>query len=507
MDKVRKFLGVVWQQRFWVLVALGALLAVACWAVASGNLQKQFAANVSAIKGHHSSMDKLTGAPVHGNPDVNQKELAGAREVRNQVLRLWQGLYDHQREKVLTWPAVLGDEFLAYVAQKRFLQDISDPDLRDVYWTYIKNRFDALVDIVHAKKMAETDAAMGMGMGGGGEYGRGGGGFEGGGRGAMGGGDLSGLLADGQSPYEQEQDYLVQWLDQAAVRQKLTFPNRPSSLQIWVTQENLWVYETLLQVIANANEARGATRPDNAAIRAILALQLGAEAALASRMGGNIIMPAGAEGAEGGFGEPGMGPPGGMGMEGGRPGMGGPGGGYGEGGMEGGMGMRGGYGEQGGNADALLLTNRYLDATGQPVAATPESPPEELGVEFRRLPVRMQLLMDERWIPTVLVECANAALPIEITCLRVNAEKSGVGFEGAAGGGRYGGEGMGMGRGGGGGGMTDLGTSLPAGLATVEFQGVVYIYNPPKNEALAIPGDAAEEGADVAESQPAAVVR
>jgi hypothetical protein len=188
-----------------------------------------------------------------------------------------------------------------------------------------------------------------------------------------------------------------------------------------------------------------------------------------------------------------------------------------EGGLggEGGYGLRGPYGEGGeGNSDAMLLTNRYLDAEGQPVAATPESTPEELGVEFRRLPVRMELLMDERWIPTVLVECANAPLPIEVNCVRINGAKSGAGFEGAMGGGGYGrggGEGGGYGRGGGGmmmGGGAEI-SNMPAGLSLVELQGVVYIYNPPKADVLALPGDdvaaegAEEEGADVAGVEPA----
>src|SRR5690606_3048815 len=136
------------------------------------------------------------------------------------------------------------------------------------------------------------------------------------------------------------------------------------------------------------------------------------------------------------------------------------------------------------------------------------------GTEFRRLPVRLVLQMDERWLPKVLVECANASLPIEVQRLRINAEKSGVDKEGQAfelTGGATGGMGMGrgdmgmpmgrppamgmgrpMGREMGGMGMnSSLSAAEMANLATVEIQGVVYIYLPPDKSILAVPGDEA----------------
>ena len=42
-----------------------------------------------------------------------------------------------------------------------------------------------------------------------------------------------------------------QRLDQANLRQQLEFADVPTSRQIWVIQEDLWVYETLLRAIAN----------------------------------------------------------------------------------------------------------------------------------------------------------------------------------------------------------------------------------------------------------------
>ena len=66
-------------------------------------------------------------------------------------------------------------------------------------------------------------------------------------------------------------------------RRKIPFSQEPSARKVWVTQEDLWVYETLLKVIDDTNQERGATRPDNAAIRVIQTLEVGPAARSDSR--------------------------------------------------------------------------------------------------------------------------------------------------------------------------------------------------------------------------------
>ena len=179
---------------------------------------------------------------------------------------------------------------------------------------------------------------------------------------------------------EEDEDYLVDWLDQGELQSKLAFPKKPTTLQVWVTQEDLWVYETLLEVIKKTNEAKGAERPDNTAVRTIVQLEVGARAAGPST--GQILIPQASTGEEGMGGEFGgeYGGYGGYGGEfggeyGGYGGEGGEysrGGGYGgefggEYGGEYGGGGRGGYGgEGGGGGDGTLLVRRYLNAEGEP---------------------------------------------------------------------------------------------------------------------------------------------
>ena len=88
-------------------------------------------------------------------------------------------------------------------------------------------------------------------------------------------------------------------------------------------------------------------------------------------------------------------------------------------------------------------------------------------------------MMDQRWIPQLLIECANAALPIEVEQLRLNPEKSGAGLDSNSsrsyGGGQLE--------------MKSLGITEPdTNLADVEIRGIVYIYSKPNERVLQIPG-------------------
>jgi hypothetical protein len=423
------------------------------------------------IEGKFNEMQSIASKDVHGNEGVNAKERTEAVNIAGNVRALWQRLYDAQRKEVLYWPKLLGEQFLKEIESKKFDQPITN-DNRITYLNYIKNRFDALVEIVQAQKMPENQVGGGVGP-------------------------VGRMEAMPVMDPTLNQDYLVQWMDQPALQAKLTWTQTPTSRQIWVTQEDLWVYETLLKAIANTNKERGASRPDNSAIRVIVNLEVGQTAALASQVPGNILMAGGAAADQGGA----LGPEGGGSV--GRPAeFGGP---MGEGGAS------------AASIDDMLLQSRYVDAEGKPIADTAAA--TAAGAEYRRLPVRMVFMMEQKWIPRILVQCANAPLPIEVKRLRINPEESGAGFDvsalsgpgaGAAGPGMYGGRGeasamgrpMGMGgpgmyggRGGEGrgmmGGMSSM--SMPTGpemkgLVQVEIQGWVYIFNPPDTTVLTVPG-------------------
>jgi len=455
MDKIRVLLNRAVKHHFWLLSALVVLIGLGCWFQASSSLSKLYAANKTKIKQEFTSQKGLRDKVFHPNEQVNKEQRKQIEQQAGEVTKLWQQLYAVQQDAVLTWPKQLGPRFQRNITQLKFGNDIH-PDMRDTYLNYAKNHFQELPQTVKALELPEgsrTRSVMGRGMG----------------QQIIDIAQIEQMLSASQlgrsgpnnkNNQEQEDppklDFLVYWVDQDMVRDRLTFNARPSAMQIWVTQEDLWVYTTMLQVIANTNKAAGSTRFSNAAVRVIDSLEVGRAAARESRTKGRILVPV-QQGRGDAFGEEGMagGYGGGYGME-GDPGEaggaggdrdmdGGYGGGFGmEGGNGGGFGMEGGYGggfgmegdfggmggafakggPEGGDENAQLLSFRYVDAEKQPIAIQGDWNPSLVGVEYKRLPIRMKLQMDQRWLYFLIAECANAPLQIEVQEVRVNPIQS-----------------------------------------------------------------------------------
>jgi hypothetical protein len=526
MDQLRTILAWLKRQHFWVLSVLVALIAIGCWWSASRTLSSELAKNMQDIEGEFNSLKQTRGKPFLPNQQVIDKQ---KEEIKNQakgVEATWKKLYERQREKVLEWPEDLKPETREKVEKLKF-GDEMDRDMLNDYQNYARGYFPQLPAIVDAP-IIETSTAGG--------YGEGRGAYSGG-RDGYGGGYGAGGLVPGVD--EPQQDFICEWLNQGEVREALIFRTRPSSIRVWVTQEDLWVYKTLLNVIARTNEAAGATRQSNAAVRVIYALEVGKAAAAMNRATGRVYMPAAAApGPEAMYGEAG-GAPGAEGERGAYPGYGGQPGEAGSMDMERGRMGGEGYGATSGpmspeQEKSFLLSYRYLDAEGKPVAlgggggdasmtmdpamsdpATPATPVDltAFGVEYKRLPVRMTLQMDQRWLTHLISECANQPLQVEVQEVRINPSDistsgGGGGLAGGGGyGGGYGGErgayGGGYGGGGGGGGRGyDAGGAGGAGssafpdrtgvqtfsaqpnIVNVVIQGIIYIFNEPNPEAL-----------------------
>lgn len=312
----------------------------------------------------------------------------------------------------------------------------------------------------------------------------------------------------------------------------------PKILEILYAQEDLWVLQAVLKVIARANE--GATGRFNAAIKEIEFIRLGQDAIQSAGM---IDRDFGSSGPEGEVGIPGQeqGREGGtpLSMQAGPP----PGreGGGGQdwerqsrmreaGGQEGEPGAEGG---QGGFMGPDPATGRYVDAKYQALdptklrdvmtksAEVPPAPEEAYLAVAKRVPVRLRVKIDQRKLYAFLIQCANSELTIEVRQLRVNPTDSlsmmmggngmmspsgpgpgyGMRVEGGGemrrpgegrspygqspygqtfdGGGGFGGEGM-----------SGLDEQSRTDL-TVEIYGIVYIYNPVDPVILGAPAEGA----------------
>jgi hypothetical protein len=420
MDQVRTIAVAVWQQRFWVLSVTGILVALYCWNTATTDLAAKFTTRKAKITGQFNDVTSITNEAFHPNDAVIN---AGNKQVEAQkvlVGELWNELYQQQKNDVLFWPDLEGNRFAERMGKKEFNDEI-ELDLREQYVNYIKSQFDELRKIVKASSTTTKSRRPSFEFGG-----------------------SEDPAERGPGVNATDEDYLVDWLDQDILSGQLLFrdSNMPSSQKIWVTQENIWVYKTLLNVIAKTNELYGATRPDNTAIRRILQLQVGRDAVKEYLRKDAVYIPSG----EGDFDAQDFGS----------------------------QQEADGQLEPGSTED--VFGQRYLDEAGEPL----EGDSGEFGREYRKLPIRMVLLMDQRIIPKVLVECANATLPIEVTRLSVNRDQSNVtGFS------------MGSGR--------SRSNSIKGSgkflndrnLSTIEIQGTVLIYQPPEDSYS--PAEVAQE--------------
>lgn len=468
MDQVKTALEWLKRHHFWVLILLAIIISAVTWQMGSSQLQAEIASNKSAIETQISTATGIQNKPFHPNDSVNRVQAEENAALAAKVRAAWAALYDRQASEVLKWPGELRADFAKELGKLTFGDEIL-PFMRDRYLNYAQRTFPNLPKIV---KALELPADEGGGVSRGGFAGRGGGPM----------GEFGGMGGMGRSMQPEDlvgRDFLVQWHDQAEVRQQLNWEKRPSSIAIWVTQEDLWVYETLLRAIANTNIAARSDRYSNAAVRDIFAMQIGAKANRSASTGGRIFVP---QEGEGGAGMRGMG--GEFGMGGGEFGGGEFGGGGYGGEFAGGRGgeFGGGFGMEGGEGvdeKTMLLDSRYVDAEGTPMTA-PTDGEFKYGTEYKRLPVRLVLRLDQRWLNHLMIELANAPLQVEVQEVRINPQTDSD-FGGGGAGRRR--PAMGMG----GNGEVMAFNREPNVRDQVIIEGLVYIFYPPDEAVLAVP--------------------
>jgi len=206
---------------------------------------------------------------------------------------------------------------------------------------------------------------------------------------------------------------------------------QPQSFEVWLTQEDLWVYQALLWVVAESNKGvaedgivqmaggagLGSTSGTggrllnlrDSVVKEIIELAIGRKAAMELDKQSSRRFSAGLGAGMDGMGGMGMG---GGGSFGGSDALGGGfGGGFGS--TDGGM-MGGAAGAE--NARREAMAGRYVDATG-----TPLMEPELTG-QFRRMPVYLNLRVDQRYISDVLVNCANCPMPIDVLWVTISPD-------------------------------------------------------------------------------------
>jgi hypothetical protein len=420
MDKVKVALALLKKHHFWVMTVVVILCGLTGWFMATSQLWAEYQASRAKILGKFDDMNKIRSEEQKNDDWIKGIE-DETTQLKAKVALAWKKVYTEQRDYVLKWPKVLGEQNIAILQTLAPTAEIPI-DTREDYLNYIHNEFPRLLDIVKAQDLRKAKT-------------------------------LAAATNPKQSREEAaaaEQVYKVIWdsKNQEAISQQLDWQVTPTSHEVREVQENLWVYESLLNIVNNLNDL--ATGNYNARVKEIRSLSIGKEAASKFQAGmaeGWIDHPDSAAG-----------------------------------------------GVSATTTTGTETEGRYVDDKGKPLTATDAAAGG--ASEFKRMPVCLELVMDQREISRLLIECANSPLPVEVRQFRVHPKKKDT--AGAQTRSRTGGSGS----------NSSGGEEKDQGLydVLVEVQGIIYIFNPPdvtKLGPVAVADSAAPSPAQAANGVPA----
>lgn len=365
MDKLNIILAAVKKYQFWVLCGVTLLTTLVCWWLATSGLAEQFKSRKSQIEGDISG---TSIKPNHPNQGVIAKINEQHALLKKGVFEAWKTLYSEQKKNNPFPTKVLGEDF-----QKQFeslppppqpLGRLDNIFLERYQRFLIEKYLPGLSKMIEMRRPVETETDANRPAGNNPRP-----------RAWPGvGGTMSRSLTGGN---EEEMTGIVDWnaTDYDRLLGRFTWTEVPSTLEVVLAQEDLWVYEALLRVIQSAN--KGATTQSNAAVKKIEALEIGKDAQAAWS-------------AKRSFG-----------------------------GMPSTM-ATGTATSTSGSDDQWLFDARYVDEMGQPVPVEAQYPyAKHPYAEFKMMPIHMTLLMDQRRLPKFLVDCANSNMPIEVRRVRI----------------------------------------------------------------------------------------
>ncbi|MBS0211417.1 MAG: hypothetical protein JSS27_20950 [Planctomycetes bacterium] len=395
MDKVKVYLTWLKRNNFWVLCFILLATAIVCWNMATSQVEADVQKNTKQINDVSSRLRRLQ---KQQNP--NERFIEGLKaedkKIRDQALRVTELAYETQH-KLLKWPLpaeveAIGELKLSSKEEKENHPpgDPRVPEIpigtREIYQNLVAQpEMKRIIEKVKIRRVKPAD---------------------------------KGANPNANPNHRAPAAFtgIVTWPEDqwSTLLDRYRMDITPSTVRVYVTQEDFWVFEALIDVILYMN--RDATDHLNAVVRGVQKLDVAQWATLAAQQEPGVdVMPVDADAAAG--------LPGGMG---------GPlgGGGASPPGMPGSEaeyvkipGQKGAAGDENKlSPDDQLIDGRYVDGENKPVPAeaVKTTPPFN---EFKQLPIVMRLQMDQRRVPDLLAALANSpepkALPIEVRQVRM----------------------------------------------------------------------------------------
>ena len=284
MDQLKQQFAIVLKYGFWIgsaIVLLGSLLT---WYLSTSNLAEENRSQTSKLDSAVASVTSVRSELGTQPNDLSHTAMEELIEDRkNEVLASWKKLFEKQ-QSLLTWPTEeltedLTGRFEGLIPIERYVEfptaeaDEVPPYLRRQYQTYIGNVLPDIAAMAKAEWSApfsKTSAVMMSSPSSGYGYG---------------GVPKVGIAGVEAGP-------LVKWsaASQNGLLDEL-FPWRgkgtpPTTLEVYYSQENLWILKQMLQIIAEVNG--DAQQPYQAKIHEIAKISIGKKVSFTS---GTISKP------------------------------------------------------------------------------------------------------------------------------------------------------------------------------------------------------------------------
>jgi hypothetical protein len=395
-DSIRPAVEALVKHHFWLLTLLVPLALLPLLWVATGAMENKIRTQQNKIDTQITALKTVAGRSDHPNDSWTKAVKTQLESVRQETLAEWQRFWDSQ-QSLRAWPDKFGPDFVRAVGALRPGGSLDRQ--------FLQRYQNMVADVVRqlpgqmgaAEAMTEATAKSGAG----------------GARPAAGGGSR----------------FLVTWAadDQSRLYKSFKWDSTPSTGQVLLAQEELWVYGMWCNFIRRANEK--ATGAFDTTITEVEQLAVGypaAEDQPGGQGGARILVAKGgapeaavdvASAPPGGASATAKGPasrPGHPRFGGGAPA---PRSGGGEVAAAGGL----GGGPAAASPDDPLREWIYVDFSGRPLSAAElATAPEAQMVHL--MPFVLRVVMDERRLDALLMDIAAASVPIDVRQVRINAE-------------------------------------------------------------------------------------